>query len=201
MTLQPPDPMYRALLILFAVGLAGAPNALAQPALDLDRLDRYFGEEPTVEVNLQGSLLRLAAAATREDEPDAAALMDGLNAVTVRIYPLSSALDELGDDLSDLGQQLEADGWQTFVRVRDHDRENEHREDVWIYVREAGDAFGGLIVMALDEEKDEAAFVVIDGLIEPDQIGRLSSSFGDLDFDWDDEEDGDEGDDGTDEDN
>jgi hypothetical protein len=172
--------MNRFLLFLLAVavGLLLAPGAFSQPApLDLGRLDAFFDEEPTVEVNLTGSLLRLAAAATAEDEPETSAIIEGLDAITVRIYPLSSAIAGLGDDLSDIGHQLEADGWQTFVRVRDNDSEDEGAEDVWIYVREEGEAFGGLVVMALDQAEDQAAFVVIDGLIEPDQIGRLSSRF------------------------
>jgi hypothetical protein len=171
--------MSRFFPILFAFGLA-APGALAQPsALDFARLDTYFGEEPLVEVNLTGSLLRLASAAMAEDEPETSALLDGLDAVTVRIYALSSALTDLDADLADLGHQLEADGWQTFVRVRANDRrEGDEPEDVWIYVREAGgDAFGGLVVMALDEDEDQAAFVAIDGLIAPDQIRDLSSQF------------------------
>jgi hypothetical protein len=175
-------------LLVVAVGLLLAPGAFAQPSLlDVDRLDTLFDEEPTVEVNLRGSLLRLAAAATAEDEPETSAIIEGLDAITVRIYPLSSAVAGLGDDLSDIGHQLEDDGWQTFVRVRDNDSDENGAEDVWIYVREEGEAFGGLVVMALDQAEDQAAFVVIDGLIEPDQIGRLSSRFGSFDFDDDEE--------------
>ncbi|MDX1420478.1 MAG: DUF4252 domain-containing protein [Rubricoccaceae bacterium] len=173
MTTLPRHAMTRLLLFLLtvAVGLLFAPASHAQPALDLSRLDSYFGDEPRVEVNLSGAMLGLAAAATAEDEPGASALIEGLNAVTVRVYDLSSALTDLAANLTDLGHQLEADGWQTFVRVRGTDDDN---EDVWIYVREAGDAFGGLVVMALDEDEDEAAFVVIDGLINPEDIARLS---------------------------
>ena len=181
---------------LFAAGLFATPGAAAQPALlDLGRLDALFGEEPTVEVNLRGSLLRLASATLQEDEPETAALIEGLDAVTVRIYPLSSALADLDGDLTALGRQFEADGWQTFVRVRNTDRsggEDAQNEDVWIYVRDEGDAFGGLVVMALDPDEDHAAFVVIDGRIEPDQIGRLSSRFGSVNLDGDDDEDSDE---------
>ncbi len=192
--------MLRSALLL-ALAAFYVPALSAQPVpFDVARLADYFDEEPTVEVNLQGSLLRLAAAATREDEPETAALIEGLNAVTVRVYPLSSAVASLGDDLSGIGRQLEAEGWYTFVRVRNggrseghladaEDGEEDGHEDVWIYVRDEGDAFNGLVVMALDPEEDQAAFVLIDGLISPDQVGSLSTRFRSLDFDGDDEED------------
>lgn len=168
--------MTRLLLFLLtvAVGLLLAPASSAQPALDLSRLDSYFGDEPRVEVNLSGAMLGLAAAATAEDEPGTSSLIERLNAVTVRVYDLSSALTDLTSNLSSLGTELEADGWQTFVRVRGRDGDEGDNEDVWIYVREAGDAFGGLVVMALDKDDNEAAFVVIDGLINPEDISRLS---------------------------
>jgi hypothetical protein len=175
------------LLTAFGAGLLATPRADAQ-VLDPARFDVLFSEEPTVEVNLQGSLLRLAAAATREDEPETAALIDGLNAITVRIYPLSSALADLSGDLGDVGHNLEADGWSTFVRVRDGGGDEGENGDVWIYVRETGDVFGGLVVMALDPDEDSAAFVLIDGEIAPDDIGRLSSRFGSVNLNLDDDE-------------
>lgn len=179
------------LLTAFGAGLLAAPQAHAQ-VLDPARFDVLFSEEPTVEVNLQGSLLRLAAAATREDEPETAALIDGLNAITVRIYPLSAALTDLASDLGDVGHGLEADGWSTFVRVRDGGGGEGENGDVWIYVRDDGEVFGGLVVMALDPDEDSAAFVLIDGEIKPDDIGRLSSRFGSVNLNLNDEADDDE---------
>ena len=162
---------YALLVAALALAALTAPRATAQITIDISRFDDLFSEEPTVEVNLRGSLLRLAAAATREDEPDMSTLIEGLNAITVRIYPLSSARTNVSSDFSDVGHRLEADGWSTFVRVRDTDEDN---NDVWIYVRDDGDNFDGLVVMALDPDEDQAAFVLIDGHIDPDDIGRLS---------------------------
>src|SRR5690606_34123625 len=95
----PRHAMHRLVLFLLvvAVGLLFAPGAFAQPvpptppALALSLLDDYFDDEPLVEVNLNTSLLRLAAAAADEDEPGTAALMQGLDGITVRVYDLASA--------------------------------------------------------------------------------------------------------------
>lgn len=169
----------RVLTLTLFLGLA-APLAGAQTPLDVRALDSYFDREARVEVNLRGSLLRLAVEATRDKEPEVAEIVDGLNAVTVRIYELASARGDLSSRLSAIGDGFEDAGWFTFVRVRGNE---EDPEDVWIYVREEGDVFGGMAVMSVDPEDEEVAFILIDGLIDPEQVGRLSSRFGGPDLD------------------
>ena len=179
----------RRLPLLF-LALLAVPIASAQTSIPFDvrTLNDYFDQEPKVEVNLRGSLLRLAVEATSESEPEIADMVRGLNAVTVRVYPLESARDGLSAQLSSIGDRFESDGWFTFVRVRG---DEEDPEDVWIYVRDEGEVFGGMVVMALDYEDQEAAFILIDGLIDPAQVGRLSARFGGPDTDDEDDEDSD----------
>ena len=179
-------------LLLFGLLLALAAPALhAQTtSIDVRALDSFFQREPKVEVNLKGSLLRLVVEASREDEPEFAEMVSGLNAVTVRVYDLASALDGLTDRLSRLGSDLEANGWSTLVRVRGDEDEDE--DDVWIYVLDDGSVIDGLAVMALDHDEDSVSFVLIDGTIDPSQIGRLSARFGGPDLDDDDEDDTDD---------
>lgn len=180
--------MYRLLAALF---LLAGPPAAAQTALEVDRLDRLFDRPPNVEVNLRGSLLRLAAAATADDEPELSQMIRELDAVTVRIYPLQSARAGLDGALSTLTRGLEAEGWYTMVRVRsDPDaiaraepETDDGLEDVWVFVNDRDDAFGGLAVVAVDHGEQTATFVHIDGLIDATQIGRLSSRFGGVDVD------------------
>jgi len=171
--------MTRYLFLLLALLMAPAASAQSVP-FDIRSLDAYFDKQPKVEVNLRGSLLRLAVEATADSEPEVAEMVRGLNAVTVRVYPLESARAGLSDQLSAIGSQFESDGWFTFVRVRG---DEDDPEDVSIYVRDDGDMFGGMVVMALDPEDQEAAFIIIDGLIDPAQVGRLSARFGGPDTD------------------
>ena len=180
-------------LLSFALGAvlmtAFGGRADAQPApFDLASLDTYFNSAPKVEVNLRGSLLRLASAASREDEPEVADLIENLRGITVRVYPLASARAGLVDRLVSFESSLQSQGWSTLVRVRPDPAEGD-TDDVWIYVRDEGDMFGGLAVMALDHEQGEAAFVFIDGLIDPLQVGRLTSQFGGVDYSADDDDD------------
>lgn len=153
--------------LLVVGGVVLVPEALAQPALDLERLDSFFSEEPKVEVNLDKSLLRMAA---NTDDPETDAFLEDLNGIVVRTYALSSALTDIGNEFSSIGDDLEAEGWQAMVRVRD----NEDGEHTWVYSREEGSNDGGLVVMTLDEEEDEANVVMIDGPIDPAMTGGLS---------------------------
>lgn len=160
-----------------------APSLSAQP-ISGNELDDLFDSEPQVEVNLSGSLLRLAAAATREDEPETSAMIEGLRRITVRIYPTYE-----GDRArtvrtwEDIGLRFEDAGWQTLIRVRSLPNDEDSDGDVWVYVRDEGDAFGGLAVMTVDDDEDNAVFVLIDGLIDPAQVGALTRRFGDVDLD------------------
>ena len=168
-----------ALAALFALPAAAQPIAVAD-------LDGLFGTEPQVEVNLRGSLIRLAAQAASQDSPEAALMLDGLRAVTVRVYPVTST-GERGSvaALASVADRFEADGWFTMVRVRALPGSDNEDGDVWVYVREDGDAFDGLAVLAFDREDETAAFVHIDGTINPAQVGELSRRFARVELDRD----------------
>ena len=171
------------LLLGALVALALAPALSAQPISGAD-LDALFDSEPQVEVNLSGALLRLAAAATREEEPEASAMIEGLRRITIRIYPASLSDRPLAiRTLEDIGHRFEDDGWLTLVRVRSLPNDDDSDGDVWVYVRDEGNMFGGLAVMAVDEEDENVVFVLIDGLIDPAQVGALTRRFGNVDID------------------
>lgn len=179
--------------LLFCALVALAPAVLAQP-ISADELDDLFEVEPRVEVNLRGSLLRLASAAAGEEDPAAAAMLDGLRAVTVRIYPSPPDVRGLAvERFSELGRRLERAGWLTLVRVRslpdrdDEDGDDDTDGDVWIYVRDDGDVFDGMAVLAVDEQDENAVFVFIDGTIDPTQVAALSRRFANVDVDDDEE--------------
>ncbi len=184
----------RPLLLCAAAVVLLAPLAHAQPVSTAD-LDAMFGAEPQVEVNLRGSLLRLAAEAARESEPEAATMLDGLRAVTVRIYPAAAAGEaDAVQAFSDVASRFESDGWFTLVRVRAQPDDAEDG-DVWVFVREFGDTFEGMAVMAIDKDEETAVFVHIDGTINPAQVGELSRRFARVDLDDDDASDEDPSDD------
>ena len=175
-----------ALAALFSLPLAAQPMGASD-------LDRMFGTEPQVEVNLRGSLIRLAAAAASEESPETALMLDGLRAVTVRVYPVA-ALGETDavQTLSRVADSFETDGWFTLVRVRALPDSDNEDGDVWVYVREDGDAFDGMAVLAFEREDSTAVFVHIDGTIDPAQVRELSRRFARVDLDDDSDDEGDD---------
>lgn len=169
---------FLAAALALAVPLA-APAA--QTPLSVSQIEALFTEEPRVEVNLRGALLRLAAAASRRDDPATAELIEGLRGVTVRIYERRHARADLSGALAGFGRALEAGGWTTLVRVRERDADSGQTDDVWIYVLDQDDVFGGLALMVDGSENDEVVFVLIDGTIDPAQVGALTERFGGVD--------------------
>lgn len=179
--------MTRSLILAAAVALASLTPAVAQP-IDVRDLDALFDSPPRVEVNLRGSLLRLAAEAARSEEPSAAGMLDGLRSVIVRIYPSQSVSRLAVDHMTGIGLRFEDQGWLPLVRIRSLPNDTLNDGDVWVYVLDDGDSFDGMAVMAIDEADDDAVFVLIDGTIDPAQVGALSRRFAKVDIDGSDED-------------
>jgi hypothetical protein len=189
-------------ILLAALAVLLAPLAPhAQTTFDVDRLDAMFDSPPMVEVNLRGSLLKLAAAAAGDDEPEARLMLENLRAVTVRVYAAGSERPRFLSSMNAIGDDFERDGWMTMVRVRSIPGSDNEDGDVWVYVLDDGDSFGGMAVMAIANDEDDedgdgetAVFVHIDGTISPDDVALLSKRFGDVDIStsWNDDEDDDE---------
>ena len=172
-----------ALALLLALP-ATAPRAQT-PLFDVARLDALFDSPPKVEVNLGGALLRIAAGGADDGADGAGDLLRGLRSIIVRVYALDTARDGLAGHLARIETDMAAAGWSTLVRVRPGD---DSEDDVWVYVREAGDAFDGMAVLSLDRDAGDASFVFLDGPIDPAKIGSLGGRFGIPDVDEDDTE-------------
>ena len=167
-----------ALALLLALP-ATAPRAQT-PLFDVARLDALFDSPPKVEVNLGGALLRIAAGGADDGADGAGDLLRGLRSIVVRVYALDTARDGLAGHLARIETDMAAAGWSTLVRVRPGD---DSEDDVWVYVREAGDAFDGMAVLSLDRDEGDASFVFLDGPIDPAKIGSLGGRFGIPDVD------------------
>ena len=154
---------------LLAITFASAHAETPKPgAVDFAALGLGSDEEATVEVNLSGPLLQLAAAASDEDDdPRFSEMLSKLDAITVRTYSMEGKSSDAYDkQVLALSKKLEADGWQTIVKVR------EKHEKAYIAVKMVGERIVGLTVIAYDHD-DELAFVNIVGDIDMKQISRL----------------------------
>lgn len=135
-------------------------------------------QEPTVEVNLSGPMLKLAALASDDDE-DLGSMLSGLAGIYVRTYEMDDTSPAgFEKAISSISQHLQKSGWETIVKVRERD------ERAHIAIKMDGDNIVGMTVLAMDEnDKDnEVVFVNIVGLIDLARIGRMGRHF-DIDID------------------
>ncbi len=152
---------------------AGAQTVRSHPGYvdltALGNLDDVFRVAPTVEVNVEGALLKLVVEASRADDPELADLLDRLEGLYVRGYPASAAADgRIRDRMGLMGTVLAEDGWQTIVSISDRD------QFVRMFARMGAEGIVGLVVMSLE---DEAVFLNIVGDVDSEQIGRIGSRF------------------------
>lgn len=163
-----------ALAFAFAAAPAGAQDLRNEPGyLDLAGIDGWFDDEPWLEVNIKGALLRLVTEASRGEDPELTSILSKLKAIEVRGYPLTHAqFEDIGRRTGSLASELEGRGWDTVVRVREDDQ----RVNIFMKVQE--DVIAGLVVMVLEPDDEEGAvFVNIVGDINPEEIGRIGRKF------------------------
>lgn len=171
-----------ASILLVAALAAGSVQAQdsslrAHPGfIDFDLIPETINVEPNIEVYLKGALLRLAAEATRFEDPELADML--LDIKAIRVFGFEPERRRWDDDLGDsfretsriLADRLEDAGWDMVARVRDDD------ELVYVYVRDIDEKIEGMTVIVIDDN-DEAVFVNIVGTIDPAQIGKLGHRF------------------------
>jgi hypothetical protein len=168
-----------SVLWLFAVTAAQAGVEQHPGYIDFSKFGLGAGEEATVEINLRGPMLKLAAAATDEDDPDVSEMLSGLEGIFVRTYELDDHSPAGFDKaIASISQHLQTTGWETIVKVREPD------ERAHIAIKMDGDKIVGMTVVALDEkDRDEGVvFINIVGTIDLAKVGRMGKHF---DFDVD----------------
>ena len=176
------------LLLLAGLGLLAvlASPAHAQDALQDEPgyvsphiVEDWFDTRADTEVNLDGPLLKMVTEGLRSDEPSAATLLGKLKGIYVRRYlSTSTQPGTLDARTAQLLERLEAEGWQTVVRNR------EDGEQVNIFLKTRDDeTLSGLVVLKTEPgaPDGEHVFVNIVGDISPQEVSKLSGSFGGLD--------------------
>jgi hypothetical protein len=135
--------------------------------VDFGSLEAVYGE-PKVMINVGGFLLSFMTAAAKED-PEAAAVMEGLEGVRISIWSTEGQVDPALDQVKDVRAMLSAQNWEPIVQV------NEQDEQVQIFMKADGEGMQGLTVMAVNAE--EAVFLNILGSIDPDKLGEVMDQF------------------------
>lgn len=170
-------------LAFFVTAAAAAPATQAQTSDELGYVnprivEGWFDEPPTVEVNLRGPLMKMVVKGmkARKENPEAAALLNRLKAIHVRIFETQDTqMETLEARSTELIDRLRRRGWETVVRVREKD------EHVNIQTRSRDEnTIAGLVVL-VNGSDGESVFVNLVGDISPEEIGQLTGSIEGLD--------------------
>ena len=128
----------------------------------------------SVDVTLDGSLLKLASGFLSQSDPDEAhvkRLVAKLKGVYVRTFEFDRDGQYSMSDVEDLRRQLKSPEWSKILTERSAKGENSD-----IFVKKNGDAIAGLVVIAT--EPRELTVVHIDGPIDPKELSELGGHMG-----------------------
>ena len=132
-----------------------------------ESLDGVYGN-PKVRVSVGGFLLSLMSKVAKND-PEAAAVLEGLEGVRINVYSTGGEVAPAIDQLQNAKNMLSNQNWEPIIQV------NEDRQNVQVFIKANGEGVQGLTVMAVDA--DDAVFVNILGSIDPANLGAIMDQF------------------------
>ncbi|AQA18060.1 hypothetical protein BST95_07200 [Halioglobus japonicus] len=133
--------------------------------VDFGTMNEIYGE-PRVMINIGGPLMQLlSAAAAASKDPEAAAIMQGLEGIRVNVYDTGGNLAPALERMNQAKTILQAANWQPIVQVQEAD------EQVQMFTRVNADNMEGMAIMVVNQE--EAVFLNILGNIDPAQVSKV----------------------------
>ena len=156
---------------VFALAMFAAP-LLAQPKLDLRFDDLFDKADETVEVNLDGEMLRLATqflSSRDEDQRKLKQAISGLTGIYVRSFKF---VDDVPTrrEAEKIRAQLDR-SWHPIVTVR-----SKHKDNVDVFIRPAERGTRGIVIIAA--EPREFTVVQVVGEIDLSALQDLEGQFG-----------------------
>jgi len=141
---------------------------------NLERLAAKADE--TVDVSLDGSMLRLAGRFLSDKDDDQAKtkkLLSGLQSISVRSFTFGREGQYDVADVNAVRAQVQGPQWSRIVGVTSK-KDGEHAD---VYFKDGGNGtLGGIVVICA--EPRELTIVSIVGLLDPTQLADLGGQFG-----------------------
>ena len=156
--------------------LASALTARAQdPKIQTSMLDHLTAKaSQTVDVNIDGRLMQLAAKIFDDKEPDEARikkLVNGLKGIYVKSFEFDNEGDYSPADVESIRSQLRGPLWSRLVNVT-----SKKEGIVEVYLMLNGDQVGGLAVLAFQSK--ELTVVNIVGPVDLQKLSQLEGQLG-----------------------
>jgi Domain of unknown function (DUF4252) len=172
--------LYKSLRLVALLFLLAAPTALTTRAQDLrlqldslDRLEQKAAE--SVNVTLDGSLLRLAVSFLDKNDPEERAIKDlvlSLKGIYVKMYEFDKEGEYSAADVDAVRQQLRSPGWSRMVGIKSK-KEGENME---VYTTMQGPQMSGLTVLLTGDK--ELGVIQIVGAIDLEKLIKLGGKLG-----------------------
>jgi len=160
--------------ILFAAVLMPLGAQEIRIPANLEKLAAKADE--TVDVTLDGSLLKLAArfvSGKSEDEAGARKMLSRLESIVVRSYQFSREGQYDMADVEEIRAQVKGPQWSRIVGVRS----KRDGDNVDVYLKVGGDGnLGGIVVLCA--EPRELTIVSVVGTLDPTELAGLGGHFG-----------------------
>jgi hypothetical protein len=140
---------------------------------NLDKLEARASE--SVDVTLDGQMLRLAGMFLDTKKPDQAAVKDlisGLKGVYVKVFNFDKEGEYSAADVDFVRTQLRAPGWSRMVGVKS----KKEGDNVEVYTILSGSQINGMAVIAADPK--QLTVINIVGVIDLEKLVKLSGKFG-----------------------
>jgi hypothetical protein len=167
-------PLKFTLLVVLVLGASA--TAMAQnPRIQTSQLDALAAKaSETVDVNIDGSLMQLAAKVLSSKDPDEAKakeLINGLKGIYVKSFEFETAGQYSESDLESIRSQLRNSAWSKILNV------NSRKEGgVEVYLMHTGAEISGLALIASDPK--EITIVNIIGPVDLEKLTELEGQFG-----------------------
>jgi Domain of unknown function (DUF4252) len=165
-------PLALWLALWLALPLCAAAQDVKIPA-DVQKLSAKAKE--TVEVNMEGPMLRWAAKFFNAEDPEqkqAAKVVANLKGIYVRSFEFSKEGEYSAADVESLRAQVRGPSWTRVVGVRSET----DGDNVDVFFKLEDDKMAGIVVISA--EPKELTFVNIVGPLDVDQLAELGGEFG-----------------------
>ena len=140
--------------------------------IDFGTLGLFQGEKENVEIFLDQNLLKMVAEATKDNDPELAAELRGLNLIQVKGYGMRSDLiDPVSNKISSIVTSLEREGWKPAAKMRVKKDDQAH-----VYMKTNGGKCVGIMALVMDKEKMMLVNIVGDN-INTARLGKLGKKF------------------------
>ena len=166
----------KTISLLLLLATAASQIAKAQdPRLqftDLDKLEAKASE--SVDVSLDGPLLRIAISMLKDKKPEEAAvkqLVLGLKGIYVKVLEFDKEGEYSTNDIDSVRAQLRGPNWSRMAGVKSR----KEGDNVEVYMNKSGNLVDGIAVIASGSK--QLAIVQIVGAIDLEKLIQLSGKF------------------------